>query len=123
MDQNGRLHAAPSHTVATMRFGTPNVPELPLRPCPELAEGEGKAIVAMTFEHIEGALGLPEGVRLTAVRVDVMRGVLEFRFDGLGLPPRAEGAEPMRFESLREAWECQSGGVSDVGRTPKTDVF
>ena len=73
--------------------------------------GEGKAIVVMTFEHIEEALGLPEGVRLTAVRVDdAMRGVVDFRFDGVGLPLCAEGAEPMRFESLREAWEHQNGG-------------
>lgn len=66
---------------------------------------EGRAIVAMTFEHIEGALGLPKAIRVVGVRVDVMRGVVEFRFDGLGLPPCAEGAEPMRFESLRGAWE------------------
>lgn len=74
-------------------------------PCRVVDEGEGRAIVSMTFEQIEKSLGLPEGVRLTAVRIDVMRAVLEFRFDGLGLPPCAEGAQPMRFESLREAWE------------------
>ncbi len=71
---------------------------------------EGRAIVAMTFEQIEKSLGLPEGVRLTAVRIDVMCAVLEFRFDGRGLPPCAEGAQPMHFESLREAWEHQGGG-------------
>ena len=68
-------------------------------------EEEGRVIVPMTFERIEEALGLPEGVRLMGLRIDVMRGVVEFRFVGLGLPPCAEGAEPMRFESLREAWE------------------
>lgn len=69
---------------------------------------EGKAIVAMTLERIEGALGLPEGVRLAAIRVDVMCGVVEFRFGGRGLPVVAEGAALMYFESLREAWEYRA---------------
>ena len=68
---------------------------------------EGKAIVAMTLECIEEALGPPDGVRLNGVRVNVDSGVVEFRFDGLGLPLVAEGTQLMRFESLCEAWEYQ----------------
>ena len=63
----------------------------------------------MTLESIEEMLGLPDGVRLMGLRIDVMRGVVEFRFDGRGLPPCAEGAEPMFFESLRKAWEYRMG--------------
>ena len=93
MDQSGSVVSVEQSGSVVWRSPRQSVP------------GEGKAIVAMTFEGIEEALGLPEGVGLVALRVDVMCGVVEVRFDGLGLPLCAEGAEPMRFESLRDAWE------------------
>ncbi len=78
---------------------------------PRLAADEqgagGLAVVALTLDNIEEALGLPEGVRLMGVRVNLNWGVVEFRFEGRGLPPCAEGAALMRFLSLREAWEYQ----------------
>lgn len=76
-------------------------------PFVEKQAGDGRAIVALTLEQVEEVLGLPEGVRLTAVHADGVRRVVEFRLDGPGLPPCDEGAEPRCFDSLRAAGEWQ----------------